>query len=213
MDKLEELNQQKAGGTGNAPGAQAAGGQETGSAAAGATNSGGTGQAEGLITFKSKEELQSHVEAILKERLEREKRKQEAATVKAKEDAEADALVKNQEWQKLAEQREGKLGELEKRIAELEPYQEKTERYEKALKAHLETQRQGLAAHMLTLLDKLDPVEQLEYIAANREALNAPTQGQDGKRPAGTPATPAPGGNNQLTPEEKKRKAFSIRNL
>lgn len=166
----------------------------------------------------TKKLLDSHLgglkSALDKEREDRKKlEKAQREAAKDQDEAEQKRLIEQQEWQKLAEQRQAKIAEIEKQVSEMTPFKERVERYGKALMAHLETQRQGLPAHVLTLLDKLDPAEQLEYIAANAEALK-PQQPPQQKPPAGVPTTPPPnGGNNQLTPEEKRKRAFSIRNL
>jgi hypothetical protein len=159
------------------------------------------------ITFESEDKLFEYIEGKtwLKERLERERQKvteaAEKAAKAAREKAEADAAAKNGEWQKLAEQREGTIRELTQQLEKLTPWQDKAGKYEKALKAHLDTQRTGLPAHVLVLLDKLDPVEQLEYIAKNHDALAAPAQ----KRSNGVPPTPPAGDPGELTAEEQQR--------
>lgn len=118
--------------------------------------------------------------------------------------------------QTAAEQRAREQGEFEKLAAgfkakaeELEPFKARAERYETALKALLETQRKDLPAHILTLLDKLDAAEQLEWIAANREALApvaATTNGTttNGTRTTTTPA-PKPAGAPSISDQVKER--------
>jgi molecular chaperone GrpE (heat shock protein) len=140
--------------------------------------------------------------ALDKEREAREKfEKAEKEAAKAREKAEQEALEKNQEFQKLAEQRAAKVAELEKAISELEPVKGNLERYQKALEAHLKAQREGLPAHIVALLDKLDVVEQLEWIAANREAL----AGDEKKSPPGVPPNPKSGGGKEPNPEDKQK--------
>jgi len=69
----------------------------------------------------------------------------------------------------LAEQ--GKYKELfdeaTKQVADLEPLKGKVERYEGALVKLLEAQRQTVPEGIRALLDKLDPVDQLEWLAEN----------------------------------------------
>lgn len=124
---------------------------------------------------------QAELDAIVRDRLDRERKKADEQARKAAEDAEAKKLAEQQEWQKLASQHEG-------RVKELEPRAQQADRYEAALKAHLATQRTALPAHITALLDKLDVAEQLEWIAANQDALTPPAT------PAtpGVPATPKP---------------------
>jgi hypothetical protein len=158
-------------------------------------------QAKPPITFESEEKLQAYIDDKLKERLERAQRSADKKAQEAREQAAADAAAKNGEWQKLAESREGKIKELSAQVETITSLQEKADKYEKALKAHLDTQRTGLPAHVLVLLDKLDPVEQLEYIAKNHDALAAPAQ----KRSNGVPPTPPAGDLGELTAEEQQR--------
>lgn len=116
----------------------------------------------------------------LKKRL-REIEQQEQDKAKAAKAAEAKRLEEQQEWRELAEKRQAAL-------VELEPYKEMAERYKGALGAVLEAQRKGLPEHITTLLDKLDPVDQLAWIADNQEAIRKPTVPQTN---AGAPAAKA----------------------
>lgn len=150
------------------------------------------------IVFESEEAYQADMEAKLKARLEREKDKAEKLAAKARADAEADAAKKNGEWQKLAEQREAELSDLQKRIAELEIFPAKAERYEGTLKKFLAAQKKDLPGHILSLLEKLDPVDQLEYLTANADALHKVETPAEA-RPLGTPPGKRPtGGNKQV---------------
>ena len=63
---------------------------------------------------------QAELDKIIKERLDRETIKRKEATDKAKADAERDTLAKNQEWEKLAKQREDELHTAQQRLKELE---------------------------------------------------------------------------------------------
>lgn len=121
----------------------------------------------------------------------------------AKKAAEEEALKQKQEWKTLAEQREAKLKELEPVPAQLEQLQGTVERYKKALESQLAESRKGLLPHLVALLDKLDPVEQLEYLAANQEALKKP--------PVGVPPTPSPTGDGKLSDDERRKRSFRPR--
>ena len=114
---------------------------------------------------------QADVDRIVKDRLEREKSARERATAKAKEEAEAAALKKNEEWQALAEKNEARASELLAKLGELEPLGDQVTRYKGALEKYLATEKKDLPKHVLVLLEKLDPIEQIEYLAANREDL------------------------------------------
>jgi hypothetical protein len=153
------------------------------------------------LTFESEEKLERYIEDALKERLERAQKKADKLAAEAREKAEADAAVKNGEWQKLAETRESKLKELSAQLETIPGLQTKAERYEKALNAYLATQRSGLPAHVTVLLDKLDPVDQLEYIAKNREALSQNVSIANAGS-AHIPPTPTAGNPGQITSEQ-----------
>lgn len=78
--------------------------------------------------------------------------------------AEEASLAERQEFKALAEKRQADLDALK-------PQADKAARYETALKALLDTERAGLPAHILPLLDRMEPDEQLAYIAENRATL------------------------------------------
>ena len=157
------------------------------------------GAKPGTITL-TEAELQQRIEADLKVRLERERKKSEAAADKARKEAEDAALETQQEWQKLAEQRQTRITELEPLQAQMETAEATIERYKGALTSMLEAQRKDLPAHILSLLDKQDPVDQLEYLAANADELRP--QGRQG-----IPATPKANGTTKLTDDERRKQA------
>lgn len=131
---------------------------------------------------------QADVDRIVKDRLEREKTAREKVALKAKEDAEAEGLKKNQEWQALAQKHEARTNELLAKLDELEPLGDQVDRYKGALESYLVTEKKDLPKHVLVLLEMLDPVEQIEYLAANREELGK----VGGKLGGGVPASPEP---------------------
>lgn len=130
---------------------------------------------------------QAELDRIIEERLARSKKATEAAAARAAEEARQRALLEQGEYQKLAEERAA-------RLAELEPQAAAVERYRGALEAVLAEHRKGLPAHLVTLLDRLDPVEQLEYLAANAETLRpaAPPAPAGPNLNGGRPPAPAP---------------------
>lgn len=132
---------------------------------------------EEVETEPEKVFTQADVDRIIKERLEREKTAREKSAAKAREEAEAEGLKKSEEWQTLAKK-------LEARVGELEPMGEQVTRYKGALEKYLEAEKKDLPKHVLVLLEKLDPADQMEYLTANREEL-----GKGGK-PEGVPASP-----------------------
>lgn len=142
----------------------------------------------GAITFASQDEFQKRVEEMLRERLAREERKRERAAEEARRQAEERALKEQQRFKELADSQAKRLAELEPLVAQLEAEQATTERYKAALTKQLEALRTDLPKPILALLDRLDPVEQLEWLAANGAEL-APKGGG-----AGIPPTPKPTG-------------------
>ncbi|HXI15149.1 MAG TPA: hypothetical protein VNM48_02170, partial [Chloroflexota bacterium] len=122
---------------------------------------------------------QAEVDDLIKRRLERERQAAEDRTKREREAADEQRLKENQEFQKLADQRA-------KRIDELEPLKIKAERYEAALTVLLTEERKAVPEYVHPILDKLDPAEQLEWIAQNKASF-----------PALPPATPGPGQQRQ----------------
>lgn len=135
-------------------GTQAAAQQGTGAGDATQAQAGQNGGEDRRFT-------QAEVDDLIKRRLERERQQSEQRTQREREQAEEQRLKENQEFQKLAEQRQA-------RIAELEPTVAKAERYEAALTKLLTEERKAVPEYVHPILDKLDPAEQLEWIAGNR---------------------------------------------
>lgn len=143
---------------------------------------------------------QAELDQKIADRLERERKNAEEKAKKAREEAETKALEEQKEFQKLAEQRAAQ-------VAELTPKAEQVERYQAALTKILETEKAGVQEHVLALLEKLDPVEQLEWIAANRDKLKVPeTPEPELDKTRGIPKTPSRG-DNRGAQEEQERKA------
>ncbi len=136
-----------------------------------------------------------HVEALVKERLDRAERKAAEKAAKEREAAEAAGLAEQQKFKELADKHAAKVAEIEPQLATVA---EKAERYEKALTGYLGALRKTVPANILTLLDKLDVVDQLEWIGANADKVAAPTT-------QGIPATPKPAGNQTQADKEKAR--------
>lgn len=135
------------------------------------------------------------VEALVKERLDRAERKAAEKAAKDREAAEAAGLAEQQKFKELADKHAAKVAELEPQLTTVT---EKAERYEKALTGYLATLRKTVPANLLTLLDKLDVVDQLEWIGANADKVSAPTV-------QGVPPTPKPNGNQTEADREKAR--------
>lgn len=171
----------------------------------GNTNSSNNGNPPaGAITFASEAEFQKALDEKLKDRLERERKKSEDVAKKAVADAAAEAAKKNGEWQVLAEQREKELSDLQTKLNDFEPSQQRLQRYEEALKKNLEAQRTGLPEPIIKLLDKLDVAEQLEWLAANKEVILK-------KSPDGINPTPPANGNLSSDALKNEKEKFSKR--
>jgi hypothetical protein len=116
---------------------------------------------------------QAELDAIIDDRLKRERKKSEDATEKARKAAEEEALTKNQEFQKLAETRATEIATLTKEKADLEPFKEQAEKYKTALVTILDKQKKSLPKFVLPLIEKMDPVEAMTYITEHAEELGA----------------------------------------
>lgn len=150
---------------------------------------------------------QADVDRIVQERLARAQTQAEEAAEKVRQEAEAKALAEQGQYKQLAEQHATKLAALEPKAAQVE-------RYEKALRAQLDQQRNGLPDHLTALLDRMDVAEQLEYLAANRSKLlpaapaaaaaPLPAPNINGGAAAAVPAAPT------ATREEELRQRFRL---
>ncbi|HBY46019.1 MAG TPA: hypothetical protein DEU95_06260 [Chloroflexi bacterium] len=118
------------------------------------------------------------------------KRQVDESTAEARK-AEDVALAEQKKFEELATKRQSDLDALK-------PKADKADRYETALKALLTTEREGLPAHILPLLDRMEPDEQLAYIAQNRETLKPAST-------TGVPPTP-PGNRQPETAEDIKNR-------
>lgn len=112
---------------------------------------------------------QADVDAIVKDRLDRQKRASEAAREKAEREAKEAALKEQGEFKTLAEQRAAELEALK-------PKAEYAEQLEAVVKKLLEEQRKDVPKHIIALLDKLSITDQLDYIASNRAEWSKPQQ-------------------------------------
>lgn len=159
---------------------------------------------EDKVTLSAKE-LQDRIDNAVKDRLDRAKKKADADAAKAKTDAEAAQLEQNKEWEKLAGTQKARIAELEKQVADGATVAGERDRYKAALDGYVKTAKADLPKHILALLDKLDPVDQLAYIAENAAALKSAGTGQ-GADKKGPPASPK-GSNGQQPTDEAARAA------
>lgn len=112
-------------------------------------------------------------------------------------------LAEQQKWQELAQKRQDDLTAVK---TEADTLKAQSTRLAVALNGYLEKERAGVPEHIAALLDKLDVVDQLSYIASNREAWAANPQ-----RPAGVPPSPKAGTPPTLTEEERRQRSYQIR--
>ena len=155
-------------------------------------------------TAEEKSFTQADLDRIVKERLEREREKAAKAEAKARKEAEMSALAQQQEWQTLAAKRQEALQEIEERLRGHEDLEAKLEKYTAALTGFLKAQLAGVPDHVADLLKDRDPVDQFEWLTANRDKF-----GQQSPPPLG--GTPPPQGAGRLMDEERRKKAFRPR--
>lgn len=112
--------------------------------------------------------------------------------------AEVKRLQDAQEWEKLAATYKGDLEAAQATAA-------MATQYETALKAMLETERKGLPKPTLELLDKLNPADQLEWIAKHKAEMTRP--------PAPDTNAANRGGSKPKQPDDSERvaKKYGIR--
>ena len=190
--------------TGNAPGQQDAGKNGNG-------DDKGTQEPE-KVNFSP--EQQKALDQVIAQRLQRAQEKWEAdaaeAKKKAEEDAEATRLEEQKKFEELAQKRATKVTALE---AEAETNKTITvelsadrDRYKAALESYVASVREGIPDHLLKLLEALDPVQQLEYLTENAEALGRPER-------EGVPPTPKPKGKGKTSDEDKRKKSVPVRKI
>ena len=117
-----------------------------------------------------------------------------------KEQKEADEkrLESQQQFEQLATERKQ---ELEKANSTLTDVQGQLERQSAVLNALYESRKTAVPEMYQPLLDKLDLVDRLQWIADN-EAKLKPANGANG-----IPATPTPKGMGEMTPDQKRARA------
>jgi len=156
-------------GTDNGTGATNTG-DDAGAAAKNAGDASKDGKTQ-KVTFTP--EQQAAVDQIVKDRLAREKKKSDEDADRARKQAEEDALLKNQEFEKLATDRKKALDDLQAQVNDLLPLKDQVERYRTAMEASIKAQVEKLPAAVKVLLEKLDPIEQAQYLAAHAKELSA----------------------------------------
>jgi len=125
---------------------------------------------------------QEQVDQIVAERLRREREKAEAMAKAERERAEAEAAARN----KLAEQRQARIDELERVAMAQGETQATLEKYRMALEGALKAQKGALPRAVAALLDRMDPVEQMAWIGEHAASLQ--TGGKKGIEQSPDPA-------------------------
>lgn len=114
---------------------------------------------------------------------------------KEREQAKTAELKEQGKYKEAFDEATATITRLEAQAAEAKQMKATVEKYQAALTGLLESQRDGMPESITTLLDKLDPVEQLEWLAKNRQAVVPPPEAPEAPRkpslagfnPAGTP--------------------------
>lgn len=172
-----------------------------------ASEGGDKGKEKKQVEFT--EEQQAYVNKLIgdarKEGRDRAAREAEEARKTSEDEAEQKRLEEQKEFEKLANDRKAKLDALEAQVKTLAGQNEK---YVSAIKAKLDAERKGLPEHITALLDRLDPADQLEWLAANGEAAKKPT---GGSTTPGTPTRPRKPSEPPDPGKMEKQDRFGIR--
>lgn len=157
------------------------------------------------VTFS--QEQQDYLNSLLKkERTEAKKQAQkefDAAQQKGKEDAEAERLKQQNEWQKLAETHEGAVKELTPKVETLTA---QVTAYEAVIVELLEAKIKALGDGAKTAVNALpgspDSLAKLQWLNANEALFKAAVlgPGNQTKTKPGAPLPQSPQGAQQMTP-------------
>jgi chromosome segregation ATPase len=131
------------------------------------------------------------------EELQQEKEKRE----KAAKEAEEKRLESQQQFEQLANERKA---ELEKANSEITTYKAELEAQTAVLSALYESRKSLVPEMFRPLLDSMDLVKRLQWIAENESKLKPASNGVHG-----IPHTPNPKGTGDLTPEQRRARAKS----
>jgi hypothetical protein len=155
-----------------------------------------------------------YTEAELKDEVERRLKSQksaiEAAQAKERKQQEDAALAQQGEYQKLAEERQQRIGELERQIAESETVTSQRDRYKGTLAKFLAKEREGLPAHILKLLDRMDEADQLDYIAENADDLKPAAAEGSNANGAHVPPSPKAAERGAISDAERQRRREQV---
>lgn len=110
---------------------------------------------------------QAELDALIAERLKRQKTAFEAQQQKQKDEAEQRTLTEQQQFKELAQKHEA-------RVKELEPLQSEVETLRAVVQQQLDVAKKDMPKHITALLDKMAPADQLAWIAENKAELTKP---------------------------------------
>ncbi len=164
-------------GTGGS-GGSSGGGSGQGS---GGSGDGGSGNGDGKSGdgAAAKTFSQDDVNRIVQERLDKHKRTTDAEATRRAEDAAAQALKDNQKFEELAKTRETQLttanGTIATLTADVETLTARVTAADEAIGKILAAQTKDLPPHLLSLLTRMTPAEQLTYLADNADAIKHET--------------------------------------
>ena len=164
-------------------------------------------KAKELADAKNKEKrfTQAELDAIVQDRLAREKEASAKAAEKSAKKAADEAAAKNGEWQTLAETRAVELETAAIEIARTAQVEERAETYKNVLSAHVAKLTEKLPENIKALLADKDPVAQLEYLTKYGATLGIKD---------GVPPTPSPDSTTSeaKSAAEEKYKRDALRN-
>lgn len=142
-------------------------------------------------------EQQAEVDRIVKDRLDRERKKSEETAEKARKKSEEDALSQNKQFEELANTRQGKIVELEKKLQENETVASALQQYKEVVAGIVKNQVANLPKPVKSLIEKMDPLEQMQYLVKNAKELNIEIKP--------VPPTDTDDSNNKLQKEELEK--------
>lgn len=144
---------------------------------------------------------QAELDAIVKDRLDRQQAKFDSAKQKESEKAEADRLEKEKEFEELANKRKSKVDSLELEKAtiseERDSLQGQVDGYEKAIVEQVTALMEKVPDHIKPLLEKLPPLEQWTWLQENGVTASKAT--------ASVPSTPSGDDLTKVTKEEEEK--------
>lgn len=147
---------------------------------------------------------QEQLDAIVKERLDRQEKAEAAKRTKAENDAREAALKEQGEYKSLAEKRAERVVELEGRVAEVDALTEERDALATLVQQMVEDELESAPDYVREAISDRSPQAQLEYVRKNRDKWAAATEAAGAVR-RGIPPTPR--GTNPQTREDAVRAA------